>query len=108
MERGEKPVFIPVSFGKDGAPGGDSLVTDDELRRIAGHIDRTLLGLGQEIRAGTVAPLPLGGSVGSPCDYCEFRRACHHDTTVDGVRFLPRLSREDVLEKLREAEGCNA
>jgi len=107
MERGEgKPVFIPVTIGKDGLPGGDSLVTPTELDRLASHIDNTLLTLGREMRAGTVAPLPLGGSVGSPCLYCEFRSACHHDTSVDGVRFLPKLSRAEVLEKLAKEGEC--
>ena len=108
METGEKPVFIPVSFGKDGLPGGDSLVSVEDLGRIARHIDKTILDLGREIRSGAVVPLPLGGSVWSPCLYCEFRRACHHDANVDGSRFLPKLSWEEVLEKLREAEADGA
>jgi len=105
MERSDQPQFIPVKFGKDGVPEGDSLVTAEELGRLGRHIDSTLLALGREIRAGAVAPLPLGGSVGSPCDYCDYRRACHHDTSVDGVRYLPKLARDEVLEKLREEDA---
>ena len=104
MERGDRPEFIPVKFAKDGAPGGDSLVTLEELGRISRHIDQRLLDLAREIRVGTVAPLPLGGSVGSPCLYCDFRSACHHDAAVDGCAYLPPLKRDEVLEKLREVE----
>jgi len=105
MEHGNTPAFLPVKFGKDGEPGGDSLVTAEEFGRISRHIDRTLLDLGREMLRGSVAPLPLGGSVGSPCDYCEFRRACHHDANTDGVRYLPALKRDEVLERLMGTES---
>jgi len=104
MEAGDNPQFIPVKFTKDGAPGGDSLVSAEDLGRISRRIDQKLLDLAREIQIGTVAPLPLGGSVGSPCDYCDFRRACHHDVAVDGSRYLPSLRRDEVLEKLREVD----
>ena len=104
MEQGDTPAFIPVKFNKDGNPSGDSLVTAEELDRLGRHIDSTLLSLGREMRRGTVTPLPLGGSVSSPCGYCEFRGACHHNIRTDGVRYLPPLKRDEVLEKLADTE----
>ncbi|MCL2843070.1 MAG: PD-(D/E)XK nuclease family protein [Oscillospiraceae bacterium] len=101
MERGEKHQFIPVKISKKtGDYEGDALVTAEELGRLGRHIDRTLLALAKEMRAGQVAPSPHMGSGSSPCDYCDYRGACHHDPAKDGVRYLERLSKSEVLERL--------
>ncbi|MCD8081162.1 MAG: PD-(D/E)XK nuclease family protein, partial [Bacteroides sp.] len=104
MEGDEDTRFIPVKFGKDGAPKGDSLVTAEELGRLGRHIDRTLVELGREMRAGDISARPHYGSMSLPCDYCDYRLACHYDPETDGARFLPPMSRDEVLEKLQEED----
>lgn len=101
MERGDKHQFIPVKISKKtGDYEGDALVTAEELGRLGRHIDRTLLALAKEIRTGRVAPKPHAGSGSFPCDYCDYRRVCHHDPAKDGVRYLERLSKTEVLDRL--------
>jgi len=103
MERGEK-WFIPVKWNKEGELTGDSLVSAEDLGRLSRHIDRTLLALAAEMEAGSVAALPQSGSGESPCAYCDYRLACHYDPETDGRRYLEPMSKDAVLEELREVE----
>jgi len=100
MEHGEGIRFLPVKFAKDGTPEGDSLVTAQELMRLERHVEEALLSWGREMGRGEITPLPHGGSVALPCDYCDYRTACHHDPEWDGVRYLPTLTPKEVWEKL--------
>jgi len=104
MERGEKH-FIPVKWNKEGELVGESLVTAEDLGRLSRHIDRTLLALAGEIRRGSVSALPQSGSGGSPCAYCDYRMACHYDPETDGSHYLEPLSKDTVLEELREVDA---
>ncbi|MCL2828804.1 MAG: PD-(D/E)XK nuclease family protein [Oscillospiraceae bacterium] len=105
MEHGEGIRFLPVKFAKDGAPEGDSLVTVQELMCLERHVEGALLTWGREMGRGDVAPLPHSGSVALPCDYCDYRMACHHDPERDGIRYLPALTPKEVWEKLGEKEA---
>jgi len=104
MEHGEGLRFLPVKFAKDGSPQGDSLVTAQELMRLERHVEEALLSWGREMGQGDIVPLPHSGSAALPCDYCDYRMACHYDPERDGIRYLPALTPKEVWEKLGDKE----
>jgi len=104
MERGEK-WFIPVKWNKEGELTGESLVSAEDLGRLSRHIDRTLLALAGEMESGSVRALPQSGSVESPCSFCDYRLTCHYDPETDGTRYLEKMSKDAVLEELKEVES---
>lgn len=108
MEKEDPALFIPVKFGKDGEIKGDSVATVSQMGHLGRHIEKTLLEIGRELKSGSIAAEPCFGSVGSPCDYCDYKSACQFDENRDRRRYLPKLEDKEVLARVSaepEADG---
>ena len=100
MEENDPPRYLPIGFSKDGAlkeTAGGLLLSQKELTVVEKHVEEKVLSLADEIAGGNTLTSPVTGSINSPCDYCDFRLACHHDPSVHGFRYLPKLSKEEIF-----------
>ncbi|MBR4057017.1 MAG: PD-(D/E)XK nuclease family protein [Oscillospiraceae bacterium] len=97
MEHGDCPQFIPVKFGKDGRPAGESLASLEQLGKLAGHIEKTLLALAKELRGGNIDASPAFRSVqDNACQWCDYREICRFDETKDRRRWQTKRKAEEV------------
>ena len=101
---------ISIKINKDGSlsrtsavadPHGMRLIIDRVLGNAARHVDG--------IRAGNAAAAPARTKKLNPCKYCDYRRGCLFDESLDAakVRRVEDLSNPEVMDRLRaeEAEG---
>ncbi len=101
---------ISIKINKDGKisrtsavadPHGMRLIIDRVLKNAAHHVDG--------IRAGDAAAAPARTKKLDPCKYCDYRRGCLFDESLDAqkVRRVEELSNAEVIDRLlaEEAEG---
>jgi len=98
MENGDRPRRIPVTFKKGEAVG--SLASAEQLGRLAAHVERTLIEMGREVRAGSILANPLKSPAEDPCAYCEFAAACDFREGVDEARIKARVGDREFWEKI--------
>ena len=104
MERGETPLYLPVSF-KNGVYSGDALASAEQLGQLARHIDETLRALAKELRAGAMAADPWYRSqTESACTFCDYAAACHFNEHDDRIRYVTKLKPEQIWEKMAAKE----
>ena len=106
MEHGQVPKYLPVKFKKDGTLTESGLATLEQLGQLAGHIEKTLREMGQEMHSGVISADPFyRGQQDNACLYCDYFAACHfNESAGDRRRYLTRLKPGVVWEKLREDE----
>lgn len=106
MENSDTPEYIPVKI-RNSVPGGDCLVTAEQLGLLSRHIDRTLQGMAEELRHGSISADPYYRSAqDNACTYCDYFDVCHFAEGEDGEhsRSMPKLKAADVWEKLEGGE----
>ena len=73
--------FVPLNFhAKTGriTNGKSRLADEKKLARIRDHLDGLLVQMARNLYAGDIDARPLCNGGRSPCAYCDFRIACHH------------------------------
>lgn len=105
MEHGKTPKYIPVKFGKDGSPSGDSLADLEKFGALSKHIDKMLLDMGKCLGRGEISADPyFKSTVENACMYCDFYDACHFgDDKNDRKRYASRLKSYDAWKAIMDA-----
>lgn len=97
---------IPLALNKDGSVRNSEKAVDEEqfalLRDYANHVIREN---GQAMYQGDTAVRPYTLDKKSSCDYCPYHSVCGYDPKIRGyeMRELPKLSGEQIFEKMEEA-----
>ncbi len=78
MDETEEFRFLPVKQKKDGTLEGD-LANAYQLRELKEYVKERLSGLVNQIADGSIEPNPYIRGQNSPCNYCDYRGACHLD-----------------------------
>lgn len=97
IDTGGKPRFLPVTLKKDGSISGDSLATAEQWGKLHRHVQRTLRDIAGELANGNVAADPyLTSNNLTPCDYCDFKQACHFESAYgeDCQRYLYKMTND--------------
>jgi ATP-dependent helicase/nuclease subunit B len=77
---------LPVSLNQDGSfSKRASVVSPDEMERLQKQIGRLAHDMARDVARGKVdaAPLDLRDP---PCEWCDYKAACHFDETADKPR----------------------
>lgn len=100
--------YVPVKFNKDGGPAKasrDKLKNTEQFRRMTSYTERIIAGAGRHILAGhfPISPYNIDNKR-IPCAYCQYRSVCRFERSRpdNTYRYLPRLSEEQGLEKMKE------
>ncbi|MBR5540710.1 MAG: PD-(D/E)XK nuclease family protein [Clostridia bacterium] len=103
MEPDLAGVFIPVSLLKSGELSkASSLATLEQFGRIRRRIQKVLVEMVEQLHAGAVNAVPIGG-VKDACAYCDYHDICCHEST-DPVRELTSKKLAEALAALDEPE----
>lgn len=101
---------ISIKINKDGSLSRTSAVADPHGMRLM--IDRVLGNAARHvdgIRTGDAAAAPARTRKLNPCKYCDYRRGCLFDESLDAgkVRRVEELTNAEVMDRLltEEAEG---
>ncbi len=105
MEHDLKGEYIPVKSGRQGVSG--NIVTLEELGRISKKIDYLISQMGLELHSGNISQNPISGAKhDKTCEYCDYSDVCMNRAEVER-REIMELSREEVLQNLKEEYGDN-
>lgn len=92
-------VFIKKD-GKLGRRDSSDAVESEEFRGMLEHTRRELGRLADALLDGCIAVAPYRLGDKGPCDWCEMGGVCRHEYVTSRTRFLEKLKRTDVLDKL--------
>ena len=102
MEEKGRGKFIPVTL-KEGKPARrDNVASPAELESVLSHVCRLVGEMAQELREGKIEAVPVSGGADG-CAWCPYGAVCGHEKD-DPVRPIEKLSRAQVMERLREEE----
>ena len=104
MERGDAPLYLPVSF-KGGVYSGDALASAEQLGQLSRHIDETLKEMAKELKSGSVKADPWYRSqTDTACILCDYAGACHFNAEDDRIRYVTKLKPGQIWEKMDAKE----
>jgi ATP-dependent helicase/nuclease subunit B len=99
---------ISIKINKDGSIARTSAVADPHgMRLIIGRVLESAARHVDGIREGQAAASPARTKKLNPCKYCDYRRGCLFDESLDApkVRRVEELSNEEVMDRLRAEEA---
>ena len=100
--------FLPVHVNKNGQFDAKSAVANAaQMGRLLRRTEAVLQEIGTSLAGGDVEATPYRkGFDFTACQWCDYRAACHFDTTMkkDTYRVNPTLDNAEVHEKLEADE----
>lgn len=99
MERDLSGIYIPVKLSSKGElKGGDSLASLEDFGKIAKHIEKMLIKMGDELINGNISALPAVGSF-DICKNCDYKAVCGHEPD-DMQITVKELHNQEVFEEI--------
>lgn len=101
----DKSLVIPVERKKDGSfSQRSSTVTREDYETISKFVNHRIREFGRQILEGNIELNPCRQGVKESCAYCAYKGVCEFEEKLPGcgVRQLPVLPDELLLEKMRE------
>lgn len=98
MECDAKGLYIPVVVKDEQPKSSESLASVAELGAIMRHVNRLLVDMAVELRAGDIAARPAKGTYDA-CEFCEYKAVCA-PLRDENSRKVESLKRDDFYEKL--------
>lgn len=96
MERDLAGIYIPVSRGKSGLKGKESLATAEQMGKLSRHIEKTLKEMHNELSVGNIEAKPAEDA----CKYCDYRSLCGFEEGLDEEITLEKLKNDEVWERI--------
>lgn len=108
LTNGISPV-VPLEWKKDGSLSSRSKAVERaKWKRLREFVRSKMTELGAGAACGDIAVSPYRtASKETPCTYCQYKTVCAFDPELEGndYRFLPKLSDEEVWERMERQEG---
>lgn len=101
--------YIPVSLDKDGKfkAVGDSLMKKNELELLLDEVKCQLSETPQKIICGEISANPTFlDDTKNACLYCDFKSACHFNSSEDLLRNVAKLTKTGAISLIKE-KGMN-
>lgn len=101
MENGINKQYLPVKAARE---NGESLAGLTQLKALAEHIDRLLLGIAASVKGGSIDAVPFyKNKTENACAFCDYRSACHFsEKDGDKRRYLKKLKAADAWELIEK------
>ena len=88
-ERGSR--YFKLRYNKNGEMDSRVKVYDPAIvGEMVEHMEEIILDTAKGILSGNVGAVPLKGGPSNPCDYCDFKKCCHHDAETDPERLYDK------------------
>jgi len=108
LDSGISPV-VPLEWKKDGTLSARSKAVDRaKWKRLRRFVRTKMTELGADAACGVIAVSPYrNAKKETPCTFCQYKTVCAFDPELadNEYRFLPKLSDEDVWERMEREEG---
>ncbi len=105
LEKGRSEI-IPAYIDKSGAlsPKLSSIASGEEFTKLQNYINKTIKEISKEIFNGNIELKPYYKNKKTPCEYCSYRSMCGFNSGIvkKNYNFVDKLSKEEVLEKIKE------
>lgn len=104
VEPGSEGRFLNIRLSKKSVLTGETLATAEQWGVMHRHVNEIIREIGLELAKGVISADPyLKGDNRSPCDYCDYREACHFEegSGEDRHRYLFRVQGKDFWEKAK-------
>lgn len=106
VREGTSGRFLPIRITKKSVITGKTLATAEQWGIMHRHVNEIIREIGQEIAKGVIAADPYQKGMASPCDYCDYREACHFEDGQAGesYRYLYKVEGEAFWENAKGDE----
>lgn len=74
-----KSHIVPFGYTKSGVSATSNLATEEQYAALLAYVTEQARTLGESMKAGTIAPMPVRSQEQTPCQYCRFRPVCRYD-----------------------------
>ena len=81
MDRSGSGAFVPIQYGKDGAPTEKSmknLITLERMGALADEVNATVRSIAEGIAHGHADATPFASGSKLACDYCRYAPICRN------------------------------
>lgn len=102
MEKENNGKFIP-KHGNKNTEG--SFISESDFNDIFAFIELKLKNTAQGLLNGEIAADPIDGVESSACSFCDFACVCRLESNIS--RSVERLSKDEVIERIREENAKN-
>lgn len=96
--------YVYEQMSKENLANSKNKLLFTEYEALSKRVFKHIVNYSEQISKGCfdVSPYSLGDKRG--CTYCDFKSVCGFDTSVGNERVLEKLTRDQVLGKLKEEE----
>ncbi len=104
----QRSSVIPVEKKKDGSfTSRSGVLSREELKTVSDYVNVKIRQIGREILDGDIQVNPYEKGSEEACTYCAYQKVCGFDSAIPGYgkRQLPELEKEEVLRRMKEANG---
>ena len=98
--------FYNFYKGKDGPFGNyrnSGALKPDDFDALLGYTEQIVIKLATDLANGRIAAAPTRLGKKSPCSWCDYRSLCRFDWQINDYNILESCSKEQALEKMKEA-----
>lgn len=95
--------FLPIRITKKSTISGKTLATAEQWGIMRRHVGEIIREIGKEVAQGNIAADPFKKPGRTPCDYCDYKSACHFEDGQQGesYRYLYKVEGEDFWENAK-------
>lgn len=86
---------LPVTATKNGYSKNSSVLNTNQMITLGGIVENKMKELGNSLMKGEVSIRPYEYNGTMPCTYCSFRNICAHESGVDPVNKIDKMSLEE-------------
>lgn len=107
ITEGHQGRFLPIRITKHAVISGEALATAEQWGVMHRHVSQIIREIGVELAKGDIDADPyLKGDGHTPCEYCDYRAACHFEEGQgrDRHRYLYRVKGKAFWENAKEEE----
>jgi ATP-dependent helicase/DNAse subunit B len=105
-DEGGKSAWFKVGFNKDGAvPKSGDMLAHGDFETVLAYVKWKVGVMGDDLMEGRIAPAPYREKKAAPCDDCDFASLCPFDRVNGAYRDVPKMKREEVIERMRATMG---
>jgi ATP-dependent helicase/nuclease subunit B len=89
-------------------PKRGGLLEHGDFETVLGYVRWKIGAMGEELMRGEIGPAPYREKLDSACERCDFSSLCPFDRVAGVYREVPRMGREEAVERMRAAMAGDA
>ncbi|MCF0154148.1 MAG: PD-(D/E)XK nuclease family protein, partial [Veillonella sp.] len=100
-------LYVPIRISSKGINGQDKWRTKSvgDYDIMADYVTHKMAQTGQGIGAGQFPVSPYMYKKKNACSFCDYKSVCRFESRRNSYNYLPDLTEEEALNKMREALG---